>query len=69
MGHRPHLDAVICTLPHEMYRYTGDLSYIERYYPAMRKYIEYLTSTTEVISAGLAWGIGARPLRPKFAPP
>lgn len=67
-GTGPTWDAVIFTLPHEMYRYTGDVSYIERYYPAMRKYIEYLTSTTENYISRFGLGDWCPPFEAEICP-
>lgn len=46
-GSGPTWDAVLFNLPHELYRYTGDISYIKRYYPAMARYLDFLERNTE----------------------
>lgn len=40
-------DAVLLILPWNIYNYTGDISVIERYYPAIKKYMTFLETQSD----------------------
>ncbi len=48
-------DAALFVMPWNMYRFTGDISIVERYYPAMEKYIGFLEtqSDNDIFTIGL----------------
>lgn len=48
-------DATLFVLPWNIYRFTGDVSVIERFYPAMKNYLEYLDTQTDdnIFTVGL----------------
>ncbi|MCC5932351.1 MAG: family 78 glycoside hydrolase catalytic domain [Cyclobacteriaceae bacterium] len=53
-GYGPQWEGAFMEIPWQMYRYTGDLTILERYYPYFKKYIDFLES----ISANNLLNIG-----------
>ena len=43
-GNGPAWDSALCIIPMMLYEYKGDRRILERAYPAMKKYVDYLTS-------------------------
>ncbi len=46
-GYGPQWEGAFMEIPWQMYRYTGDTSIIEKYYPRFKKYVNYLTVHSE----------------------
>jgi alpha-L-rhamnosidase len=42
-GYGPQWEGAFMEVPWQMYRFTGDTSILERYYPKFKKYVDYLT--------------------------
>jgi len=55
-GNGPAWDYALIILPWNMYKYSGDKQMLEKYYPAMKKYIDFLSGTTEDYI--VRWGLG-----------
>lgn len=55
-GNGPAWDYAMIILPWNMYLHSGDRQVLEKYYPAMRKYMSFLTSTAE--NYIVRWGLG-----------
>jgi len=55
-GNGPAWDYALIILPWKTYVYTGDLEILQKYYPAMKKYIEFLSGTAEDYI--VHWGLG-----------
>jgi len=55
-GNGPAWDYALIALPWKTYVYSGNTKILETYYPAMRKYIEFLSGTTEDYI--IRWGLG-----------
>jgi len=55
-GNGPAWDYALIILPWNMYMYSGDRQVLERYYPAIKKYLEFLSGTTEDFI--IRWGLG-----------
>lgn len=56
-------DATLFVVPWNLYRFTGDISVIERYYPAMEKYLGFLEtqSDNDIFTIGLGdWNAPAK---------
>ncbi len=65
-GNGPAWDYTLVVLPWHMYIYSGDRQVLERYYPAMKKYMDFLATTTEdnVVRWGLGDWVPARTVTP-----
>ncbi|MBR9999191.1 MAG: family 78 glycoside hydrolase catalytic domain [Cyclobacteriaceae bacterium] len=65
-GNGPAWDFALFILPWNMYVYSGDRQVLERYYPSMQKYLDFLGGTTDDLI--IRWGLGdwvpARTLTP-----
>jgi alpha-L-rhamnosidase len=55
-GNGPAWDYALIILPWKSYVYKGDKEMLEKYYPFMKKYIEFLSGTTEDFI--VRWGLG-----------
>ncbi len=55
-GNGPAWDYALLILPWKTYVYTGDREILQKYYPAMKKYIEFLSKTAEDYI--VHWGLG-----------
>lgn len=51
----PEWGVAVCATPWQYYEYYGDSSLIERYYPAMQRYVDYLLTKSDdyIVSHGL----------------
>lgn len=55
-GNGPAWDYALIILPWNTYVYSGDKAILEKYYPYMRKYMEFLSGTADNYIIG--WGLG-----------
>jgi alpha-L-rhamnosidase len=55
-GNGPAWDYALIILPWKIYVYTGDREILQKYYPAMKRYIEFLSKTAE--DNIVRWGLG-----------
>jgi alpha-L-rhamnosidase len=55
-GNGPAWDYALIILPWKTYVYSGDKQMLQKYYPAMKKYMDFLSGTTEDYI--VRWGLG-----------
>jgi alpha-L-rhamnosidase len=55
-GNGPAWDYALIILPWNVYKYSGDKQMLEKYYPAMEKYLDFLSGTAEDYT--VRWGLG-----------
>jgi len=55
-GNGPAWDYALIIIPWKTYIYSGDIQMLKKYYPAMKKYMDFLSGTTD--NYIIRWGLG-----------